>query len=146
MNTGKTFAVVGGDLRQAHLANTLAERDEEYRVFGMFLEDGVKLSARIKKSNDINNIFPECDIVIFPLPLLGPKGLVNTPQAKDGLTMEECLGKLPPSAVVLAGMAPPDVLKQANERGIELIDYFEREEFAVLNAIPTALYKILSNI
>ena len=138
MNTGKTVAVVGGDLRQAHLANTLAERDENCRVYGMFMQDGVKLSTRIHKSNDFQKVLPACDIVIFPLPLLGPGGFMNTPQSSAELTVEECLEEIEQRAIILAGMVPGEIRQQAIDRGVELIDYFEREEFAVLNAVPTA--------
>lgn len=134
----KTIAIVGGDMRQAHLANTFIEKNNEYRVYGMFLDKDVKLSPRIHKSNDIKLVLPGCDIVIFPLPLLGPKGLVNTPQSEAYITMEECLDYIPPEAVVLAGMVPDEVHDLAKWRGIEVIDYFKREEFAVLNSVPTA--------
>lgn len=134
----KTVAIVGGDLRQAHLANTFIEKTSDYRIYGMFLEKDVKLSTRIHKSNDIKLVLPQSDIVIFPLPLLGTKGLVNTPQSAGELTIEECLDYIPPEAVVLAGMVPPEIHTLAKNRGIELIDYFQREEFAVLNAVPTA--------
>lgn len=134
----KTVAIVGGDLRHAHLANTLIDKNNEYKVYGMFLENGVKLSSKIHKSNNIKEVLPGCDIVIFPLPLLGPKGLVNTPQSNEELTMQECLDYITPEAVVLAGMVPYEIYELAKARGIELIDYFQREEFAVLNAVPTA--------
>lgn len=134
----KTVAIVGGDLRYAHLANTLMEKNNEYKVYGMFLENDVKLSSKIHKSNDIKLVLPECDIIIFPLPLLGPKGLVNTPQSDEELTMRECLDFISQKTTVLAGMVPNEVRELAKEREIELIDYFQREEFAVLNAVPTA--------
>lgn len=138
MQYEKTVAVVGGDLRYAHLANTLMEKNNEYKVYGMFLENDVKLSSKIHKSNDIKLVLPKCDIVIFPLPLLNAKGFVNTPQSNEELTIWECLGLISPQATVLAGMVPPEVYEFAKEKEIEVIDYFGREEFAVLNAVPTA--------
>lgn len=138
MITEKNVAIVGGDLRQAHLANTLMEKNSEYKIYGMFLEKDVKLSPQIHKSNDIRLVFPNCDIVIFPLPLLGPNGLVNTPQSEKKITIQECLEHIQPRATVLAGMIPPEIHELSKERGIELIDYFKREEFAVLNSVPTS--------
>lgn len=138
MVQNKTVAIVGGDLRQAHLANTLTEKNNDCKVYGMFLDKDVKLSSRIHKSNDVKHVLPQCDIVIFPLPLLGAKGLVNTQQSADTLTMEECLDHIRPGTAVLAGMVPADVHNLAQSREIEVIDYFQREEFAVMNAVPTA--------
>ena len=134
----KTVAIVGGDLRQAHLANILVEKNNEYKIYGMFLEKDVKLSPKIHKSNDIQFVLPSCDIIIFPLPLLSPNGMVNTPQSGLSLTILECFDYIRPKAIVLAGMVSPEIQGHARERGIELIDYFRREEFAILNAEPTA--------
>lgn len=134
----RTVAIVGGDLRQAHLANTLIEKNNEYKVYGMFLDRDVKLSPKIHKSNDIRLVLPDCEIVIFPLPLLGATGLVNTPQSDEAITFEDCLNYISPDATVLAGMVPDDIHELARSRGIEVIDYFHREEFAVLNSVPTA--------
>lgn len=138
MAQNKIVAIVGGDLRHAHLANTLIEKNNDYIVYGMFLEKDVKLSSRIYKSNDVRQVLPLCDIVIFPLPLLGAKGFVNTPQSAEELTMDECLEHIRSNTVVLAGMVPDEVYCLAKTRDIEVIDYFQREEFAVMNAVPTA--------
>lgn len=138
MTQDKTVAIVGGDLRHAHLANTLIEKNNDYNVYGMYLDKDVKLSARIHKSNNVKQVLPQCDIVIFPLPLLGAKGLVNTPQSDETLTMQECLDHIRPKTIALAGMVPDEVHNLAKNRDIEVIDYFQREEFAVMNAVPTA--------
>lgn len=138
MAQDKTVAIVGGDLRHAHLANTLIEKNNDYSVYGMFLEKDVKLSSRIHKSNNVKQVLPQCDIVIFPLPLFGAKGFVNTPQSDETLTMQECLDHIRPKTIALAGMVPDDVHNLAKSRDIEVIDYFQREEFAVMNAVPTA--------
>ena len=139
---GKTVAIVGGDLRQAHLANTFAEKNSNYKIYGMFLEKDVKLSPNIHKSNDINLVFKSSDIVIFPLPILGPDGMVNTPQSDQSLSIEECIGLISPKTLVLGGMLPPEIQVLLKERKITFIDYFKREEFAIFNAVPTALYKM----
>ena len=138
MVMSKTFAVVGGDLRYAHLANLLALREEGYRVYGMFLEKEAMLCAHVIPSMDVKLVLPQSDVVIFPLPLLESRGFINTPLSEKRITLEECLDYISPDAVVLAGKVSGESLGQARRRGIELIDYLEREEFAVLNAVPTA--------
>lgn len=138
MLINKTYAVLGGDLRNSHLANILAERETGDRIYGMFLENGIKLSSRIHKSNDIRLILPQSDVIILPLPMLDSDGLINTPLSDVKLSIEECLDYIPPDAVVLGGRVPEDICMLALDRGIEIVDYMQREEFAVFNAVPTA--------
>lgn len=134
----KTFAIVGGDLRQAHMANALAGRESGERVYAMFLEKDVKLSGKIVRTNDVKLVMPQSDIVVLPLPMLGSNGVVNTPLSGERLIWDDCLEYILPETVVLGGMIPPCTVEAAREKGVEMIDYFQREEFAVLNAVPTA--------
>lgn len=138
MTKAKTFTVVGGDLRQAQMANTLAGRQIGYNIYGMFLEKDVKLSRKITQSRDVQLILPQSDIVVFPLPMMDSTGRINTPLSEDSITLEECLDYIACDTVVLAGMVPTWAREKAFERGIELLDYYEREEFAILNSVPTA--------
>lgn len=138
IHTTKTFAVIGGDLRNAHLAGLLAEDSSENRVYGMFMDRDVKLSGKIARSNDVRLVLPQSDVVIFPLPMLGTSGAINTPLSDGHLAVEECFSYIPPEAIVVAGKIPPEVCEMACEKGIDMVDYLEREELAVLNAVPTA--------
>ena len=125
-------------MRHAHLANILSSREGPYKIYGMFFEKDVDLLPKVHRSNDIQLVFPQSDIIVFPLPLLDSKGCVNTPLSKLSLRLEDCLDYIPPEAVVLAGKVPADIREMAGNRGIMFIDYLEREEFSVLNAVPTA--------
>lgn len=135
----KTFAVVGGDMRQVHLANALAAREDDYNLYAMFLGADAKLNQKIGRSDDIRIILPQSDVVIFPLPLLdNGSGNLNAPLGGRKTSLEDCLDYISPDAVVLAGKVPPEAHEKAKGYGIEIIDYLEREEFSILNAIPTA--------
>jgi dipicolinate synthase subunit A len=138
MRDNKTFAVVGGDQRQAHLLSALAGRENGFNLYGMFLEKGPKLPHRIHQSDDVKLVFPQSDVLIFPLPLLGTDGGINTPLSDKRVSLAECLDYILPESAVFAGMVPDWAAEQAARKGIRLIDYFRREEFAVGNAGPTA--------
>lgn len=138
MITDKTFAVVGGDLRQAHLAKTLAGKESEYNVYAMFFDREITLSGRIHRSSDIKLVLPQSDILIFPLPMLDADGCINTPFGDKHITLNECFDYILPGTLVLAGMVPESVRALACEQGIDIIDYYQREEFTVLNSVPTA--------
>lgn len=133
----KTFAIVGGDMRQVHLANALAAREDGHSIYALLLEG--KLSGKINKSKDVKMILPQSDVTIFPLPLLeNGGGELNAPLSQQKIAFADCLDYINPEAVVLAGKVPHAVIENAKAAGIEMIDYLEREEFSVLNAIPTA--------
>lgn len=134
----KSFAVLGGDSRQVYLANALAAREDGSALYAMFLEKGSSLSKRIKQTNQVEMILPQSDVVVFPLPFLNDRGLVSTPLSEAEVSLQTCLAHLSPQAVALAGKVPPDVHAAFRAREVALYDYLEREEFAVLNALPTA--------
>jgi dipicolinate synthase subunit A len=131
-------AVLGGDLRHAHLANSMAEKTPDYKVYGLFFDQDVKLSHHVHKGSDVRLVLPQSDIVILPLPALDASGHINTPLSGASISYQDCFDYILPETVILAGRATEEMCLAAMERGLTLIDYMEREEFAVLNAVPTA--------
>ncbi len=135
----KTFSILGGDPRQAHLANALAAREDGFHIYAMMLYEGIKLNKKIVRVDDVKMILPQSDVVILPLPLLSNGGEeINAPGSQRKVMLEECLHYIHPETIVLAGKVPAFAREQAALRGVEIIDYLEREEFTVLNAVPTA--------
>jgi Lactate dehydrogenase and related dehydrogenases len=137
MVSHKTFAVVGGDLRMAYLAEALAEKSPEdliYCTSGTCAGTG----TAVRLFTDIKLVLPQSNVVIFPLPLLDANGYLNFPESAPPLPFHSCLEYISPDTLVFAGRIPVAVAEQAKRYGIGLIDYMEREEFAVLNAVPTA--------
>ena len=67
------------------------------------------------------------DYILLPLPL----DAARTPLA-------ELLRAARPGTVALGGMLSAEAKAIAAEAGVELLDYFAREELAIRNAIPTA--------
>jgi dipicolinate synthase subunit A len=67
------------------------------------------------------------DYILLPLPLDAERaGLAGLLRAAK------------PGALALGGKVSPPAYEAARAAGIELVDYFAREELTVLNAIPTA--------
>ena len=67
------------------------------------------------------------DYILLPLPL----DEARTPLA-------ELLRAARPGALALGGMLSEQAKQIAQEAGVELVDYFAREELTIRNAIPTA--------
>ncbi len=122
--------VLGGDPRQAALVRLLADDGHEARAFAL---EG---AAGIVCEDSLEGI-DRADCVILPLPAtVGDR--LNAPLSGTGHPVADLLDALRPGQLVCAGMVDGTLRRLAEERGLELGDYFAREELAVLNAVPTA--------
>ena len=137
MRNELTFWVVGGDMRQARLAELFAADGHTVHTFA--LEELGPL-AGVKQEESLREM-ELADCVVLPLPAAGEGGGLNTPLSGAVHPLAEVFDALRPGQVVCAGRVDPDTAALAAEWGLTLYDYFAREELAVANAVPTALPK-----
>ena len=126
--------VVGGDMRQAKLAELLAQDGHTVHTFALERQGplaGVRAEPGLEGA-------ALADCVVLPLPVMGDGGLLNAPFAEEERPLAQVLDALRSGQMVCAGMVGPQTAALAEERGLVLHDYFEREELAVANAFPTA--------
>lgn len=126
--------VVGGDQRQARLAELLAGEGHTVYTFGLERGgalDGVEARESLAEAG-------ESDCVILPLPAAGEGNTLNAPLAERSYPLEEILAAIGPGPAVCAGRVDGSLSALAAAHGITLHDYAAREEFAVANAVPTA--------
>jgi len=129
------FAIVGGDGRHARLASILA--DDGHRVFVYALEKA-KLSENVIRSRDISLLSKAVDCVILPIPLQDAKGDLNTPLSDEKLEIRSVFSLFPTGQTVIGGKIDNDIFEFAGRCGIHLYDCLEREDFTVMNSVPTA--------
>lgn len=124
---GKCFGVIGGDRRQAELARLLEHDGHPVLPYGLeaWHADGVSLERAAS-----------AEVIVLPLPLCKGDGVLNCPDAP--VPTSELFRLLTPRQLVLAGQVLPPQQKEAEERGLTLVDYFQREEVTVANAAITA--------
>jgi dipicolinate synthase subunit A len=132
----KKIAVLGGDLRQVHLASMLC--GPQSRVYGMFMREAPGVDPAIEKSDDVGRILPMCPLVVLPLPASTDGAHLNAPYAREKPELRRIFESIDPKATVFAGLLTEPLARMAGEKNIQVIDYFAREELAVLNAVPTA--------
>lgn len=128
--------VVGGDMRQAKLAEQFA--DDGHTVHTFALERAPEPIAGTEQAEDLEGA-ALADCVVLPLPVTGEGSLLNTPLSAGRHTLARVLDALRPGQVVCAGKVGDEARSLAAKRGLTLHDYFAREELAVANAVPGAL-------
>jgi dipicolinate synthase subunit A len=135
MNMELNVWVVGGDLRQARLAELLARDGHQVHTYALGRAPAV--GHGLVSAPDLGGV-EQADLVILPLPVLRGEGLLNTPQEEMDLPLARVLDHLNPRQILCGGMVGPEAAALARARGLTLHDYFAREELAVANAVPTA--------
>lgn len=124
----KTFGVIGGDRRQAELARLLMKDGRSVCTYGLeSWKPGGETSLDQAAASDV---------VILPLPLCKGDGVLNcqeTPVPTGSL-----FRRFRPEQLLLAGQVKPAQRREAEACGLQLEDYFLREELTVANAAATA--------
>lgn len=132
---GRQIAVVGGDLRQITVAQSLAKDSYNVSVYGFdkeYLPDSVTFSP------DISELQDDCKAVVLGIAPCKEDFSINTPYCKEAISAHSLVSHLPPDCVLIGGKLPADFLELCSLSGIRTIDYVNREDFAILNAVPTA--------
>lgn len=129
-----TFGVLGGDLRQAYLARSIAA--DGYPVLASCLEKAPGLEA-------LEQVGPEelarrCQVVLLPLPATRDGRFLNTPLSGQLVALEDSFAGLFAGRRVLGGMLPKLTATSPRWGQADTADYFQREELLTGNAVLTA--------
>lgn len=137
-NKKKRLLFVGGDNRQMRAVNRAAESGMTVSVLGVSEETSIKMPDTVQLFDGLSECEKAYDAVVLPLPYTTDVESVNSPLTKRKINISELFGRLPQNTYVLAGKCDNYIRSLAESNSINLIDYFEREELRILNAIPTA--------
>ncbi len=130
----KTVSVIGGDLRALTLAGLLADDGYKVSVFGF---DKDIDTTGLRKASDMHEALA-AEVIILPIPASRDDVSINAPYAEKPLLIEDFLAMIGSSKLVLAGHISPVLAARFDREGIACIDYYNREELMVKNAVPTA--------
>lgn len=127
--------VLGGDLRQAKLAQLLAEDGHTVHTYAL---DACPEAIPGTYPQETLARLERADCLILPLPVCSRTGQLNAPLSRRAHPLEEVLDAVAPRQFLCGGRVEPEALALAAARGLTIWDYFRREELAVANAVPTA--------
>lgn len=136
MKKSTSLAILGGDMRQAFLAQLLCE--DGHTVAACALERS-PLDAGVRRLGAPEDCVQQAQAVILPMPAERDAGALNAPLSNTSYHIQTILDAVPPGKLVLAGAASDVLRERAARNRLKLIDYLAREELAIRNAVPTAL-------
>jgi dipicolinate synthase subunit A len=118
------FLVLGGDTRSVYAAKELS-LTHSCDIFGF--DQGVDGSPRGKWK-----------YVVLPLPASRDGVNVNAPHHGGVISLKNAAACAKPNGIIFAGKADDNLRAIAKANGTVLLDYFEREELTLMNALLTA--------
>jgi dipicolinate synthase subunit A len=130
----KKFSIIGGDMRNVYLADLLKKDYQYVEIYG-FERSGKPWAL---KDTPLDFVLEGSRVVVGGIPLLKDNGFLNMPLSKEKLCFSELLEKIPEGAHLIAGKINDAVRKQLEQKKVKCTDLLDREEMAVLNAVPTA--------
>ena len=125
----RTIAVLGGDMRQVCLARLLLEDGLDVVSWGLEQGDGPNPAP-------LNQAL-EAGLVLLPLPVCRA-GNLNLPLTDTELGAEQLWPRLRYDQLLLGGMTEELSGRLMTDFGLTLLDYYDREETQIANAVPTA--------
>ena len=136
----KVILVIGGDLRQTYLCNILAKKARVYAIGCRKAE----LSDDVILFDYIDEIPEQVDYMILPIPVTNDGVNINIPFSDEKISLYSTIPFLKHNAVVFGGKIGTEGAI-FTYKGFEVIDYLEREELSVMNAIPVVFLKVQKN-
>jgi len=122
--------VLGGDNRIGFMAEALRQSGEDVT--------GLGISADTIPVKLLHEGVRHADAVILGVPATRDGETVYAPAFSGLIPIDGLLEACRPETPVLCGMANDALKQRFAAEGIPLLDYFSREELALLNAVPTA--------
>lgn len=133
-NLQGTVLVAGGDMRFAALA---AELSRSRRVYAVGFDKSA-LSCNKIITADVMNIPERADILILPMPVSDDGVTLCAPFYSGTIGLDSLTGCMKDGGAVFGGRVSDKVSELFAKKGLEITDYFLREELSVLNAEATA--------
>ncbi|MBR5586838.1 MAG: dipicolinate synthase subunit DpsA [Clostridia bacterium] len=132
---GRRIAVIGGDLRQITVAESLAKDGYNVSVYGF---DKEYIPQSIPFSPTLPDAVEGCRAVVLGIAPCKEDSTIDTPFWKESLSASELVAQLHPECVIIGGKLSSELKDLSSRSNIRFEDYVNREDFAVSNAVPTA--------
>lgn len=128
------ITVLGGDRRSLKLIELLAVENHQITAYGF---NDTELDTQAL-SKDLMSAVEGSKIIIGPIPCIKDEIYLNTPNYEGYIEIKDVFENMKENQIFIAGSIPEKIKELADSYNIRRFDLFDREEMAVLNALPTA--------
>lgn len=131
MNT-KKIGIIGGDMRQYFLAKSLKKDGNDVKLFGF---ENLPNKTKQLSECSLKELDEFSEYIILPLPVSRDGKTLNAPFASEKIKLQNLNGNLK-NKKIFGGIISPKI-KNLFDEDSKIYD-FCREDFSILNAVPTA--------
>lgn len=135
MVNGKKLLALGGDMRIVKMAESMAK---EGLLISGFAFGSVPLDKRVRIQENLSEAAKQAEIIILGLPCTRDGLTVDAPFYDEKIYFKDLFKMMDKAQILIGGMLGEKVKALARLYNIAYIDYFDREELQISNAIPTA--------
>ncbi|MCL2107840.1 MAG: dipicolinate synthase [Oscillospiraceae bacterium] len=133
------FLFLGGDMRAVYAAKKLSEYGKDCFIHGFGAADlPLCESQAIPIFDVIANLDKKFNNLVLPLPASTDGLNINAPYSKCTLPLSLIPRVTATGGRVYYGKANPLLTDICSQNNLTAVNYFEREELAIMNAVPTA--------
>ena len=125
------FGVIGGDERQIAMAKSIS--NDGYNVYISGFEKYNDIS-----SNNLDYTILKSECIILPLPVTKDNITINAPFSDTNIILNDGLAKKMKNKKVFCGMSSKLYKTSDVWKSVDIYDYYNREDYAIKNAVPTA--------
>ena len=130
----KNISVIGGDLRSLTVASLLSKDDYNTVCYGFDKEtENIDVPCCTSLKEALNS-----EVITLPIPVSYDGIFINAPLFKEKIPISDIIKGIGSAKLVLAGCVSVSLQEEFDKEGIICIDYYNREELKVKNAVPTA--------
>lgn len=131
---GRRISVIGGDMRQYALAEYLIKDGFDASIYGF----DPSACGEIEPADSLSDALIGSKTVVLGINPCNENMNISTPLWSDTISARTLINHISPKSTVVGGKISPQFISLCEEKNITCIDYVSREDFTVLNAVPTA--------
>lgn len=130
----RKYAVIGGDMRNIYLAELLKKDYQYVEIYGFDKSE----KPWATKNSSLDLILSEARVIVGGIPLVADNNYLSTPFSEVKTPINEVIEKVSENSLLIAGKISDSIKSQLSQKNVKCFDILNREELAVLNAVPTA--------
>lgn len=122
------IGVIGGDLRNIELVNILRDRGYIVKTYGLLEEN----------KGTLEDFLNDTKYIISGTPFSRDGETINSVYCEEKISIERLFSQMREGQILFAGSIGQNIRDMALRYDLEIYDFLDDEDMAILNAIPSA--------